>query len=121
SESDLKAEKEKLLEQATYFEALSETRGNALKSFGLEYVVDTPPADLKGVVNAVNNNQLVEISLGKDDGLREGHTLEVYRGTQYLGRIQITTAREDKAIGKILTSFRKGYIQAGDTVASKIQ
>ncbi len=121
SESDLKAEKEKLLEQATYFEALSETRGNALKSFGLEYVVDTPPADLKGVVNAVNNNQLVEISLGKDDGLREGHTLEVYRGAQYLGRIQITTAREDKAIGKILTSFRKGYIQAGDTVASKIQ
>jgi hypothetical protein len=100
---------------------LSDTRGSALKSFGLSDVDDVPPADLRGEVLAVNSNQLVEISLGRDDGLREGHTLEIYRGAQYLGRVQISKTQDDKSIGKILASFRKGYIQAGDKVASKVQ
>lgn len=120
-ESDLLAQVKQLQDSSTLFEALSETRGSALKSFGLTDVDDVPPADLRGEVLAVNSNQLVEISLGRDDGIREGHTLEVFRGGQYLGRVQISKTQDDKSIGKILASFRKGYIQAGDKVASKIQ
>jgi DNA repair exonuclease SbcCD ATPase subunit len=120
-ESDLLAQVKQLQDSSTLFEALSDTRGSALKSFGLTDVDDVPPADLRGEVLAVNSNQLVEISLGRDDGIREGHTLEVYRGGQYLGRVQISKTQDDKSIGKILASFRKGYIQAGDKVASKIQ
>jgi hypothetical protein len=120
-ESDLIAQVKQLQDSSTMFEALSDTRGSALKSFGLNDVDDVPPADLRGEVLAVNSNQLVEISLGRDDGLREGHTLEIYRGAQYLGRVQISKTQDDKSIGKILASFRKGYIQAGDKVASKVQ
>lgn len=120
-ESDLAAQVKQLQDSSTMFEALSDTRGSALKSFGLSDVDDVPPADLRGEVLAVNSNQLVEISLGRDDGLREGHTLEIYRGAQYLGRVQISKTQDDKSIGKILASFRKGYIQAGDKVASKVQ
>jgi DNA repair exonuclease SbcCD ATPase subunit len=120
-ESDLIAQVKQLQDSSTMFEALSDTRGSALKSFGLTDVDDVPPADLRGEVLAVNSNQLVEISLGRDDGLREGHTLEIYRGAQYLGRVQISKTQDDKSIGKILASFRKGYIQAGDKVASKVQ
>jgi predicted nucleic acid-binding Zn-ribbon protein len=120
-ESDLVAQVKQLQDSSTMFEALSDTRGSALKSFGLTDVDDVPPADLRGEVLAVNSNQLVEISLGRDDGLREGHTLEIYRGAQYLGRVQISKTQDDKSIGKILASFRKGYIQAGDKVASKVQ
>ena len=120
-ESDLIAQVKQLQDSSTMFEALSDTRGSALKSFGLSDVDDVPPADLRGEVLAVNSNQLVEISLGRDDGLREGHTLEIYRGAQYLGRVQISKTQDDKSIGKILASFRKGYIQAGDKVASKVQ
>jgi cell wall-associated NlpC family hydrolase len=120
-ESDLVDQVKQLQDSYTMFEALSDTRGSALKSFGLSDVDDVPPADLRGEVLAVNSNQLVEISLGRDDGLREGHTLEIYRGAQYLGRVQISKTQDDKSIGKILASFRKGYIQAGDKVASKVQ
>lgn len=120
-ESDLIAQVKQLQDSSTMYEALSDTRGSALKSFGLTDVDDVPPADLRGEVLAVNSNQLVEISLGRDDGLREGHTLEIYRGAQYLGRVQISKTQDDKSIGKILASFRKGYIQAGDKVASKVQ
>jgi cell wall-associated NlpC family hydrolase len=120
-ESDLVDQVKQLQDSSTMFEALSDTRGSALKSVGLSDVDDVPPADLRGEVLAVNSNQLVEISLGRDDGLREGHTLEIYRGAQYLGRVQISKTQDDKSIGKILASFRKGYIQAGDKVASKVQ
>ena len=120
-ESDLVDQVKQLQDSSTMFEALSDTRGSALKSVGLSDLDDVPPADLRGEVLAVNSNQLVEISLGRDDGLREGHTLEIYRGAQYLGRVQISKTQDDKSIGKILASFRKGYIQAGDKVASKVQ
>ncbi len=120
-ESDLKEQLRQLQDQATLYEALAETRGAALKSFGVSHVEDTPPVDLRGEILAVGNNNSVEVSIGRDDGVREGHTLDVYRGDHYLGKIEIVRAQDDKAVGKILTSYRKGYIQAGDKVASKIQ
>ena len=80
---------------------------------------DVPPSDLKGVVLAVGTDQ-VEVSLGRDDGLREGHMLDIYRNGSYLGRIQIRTVADDKSVGKIIPAFRKGYIQAGDKVAAKV-
>jgi hypothetical protein len=120
-ETDLRDQLKQLQDQSTLYEALAITRGEALQQAGIVDVQDVPPADLRGEVLAVNNTNLVEVSLGRDDGLREGHTLDVFRGAQYLGRIEITKAQEDKAIGKVMASFRKGYIQAGDKVASKLQ
>ncbi|MFN7720190.1 MAG: hypothetical protein ACK5PD_02150, partial [Pirellulaceae bacterium] len=81
---------------------------------------DVPPADVKGVVLAVGQNGLVEISLGRDDGIREGHQLDVYRGGQYLGRIEIRRTQDDKSVGQILPGFRKGFIQQGDDVAATV-
>jgi len=103
-ESDLIAQVKQLQDSSTMFEALSETRGSALKSVGLTDVDDVPPADLRGEVLAVNSNQLVEISLGRDDGLREGHTLEIYRGAQYLGRVQISKTQDDKSSSDLRTA-----------------
>ena len=119
-EGDLREQLRQLQDQATRYEALAETRGEALKGFGVSEVQDHPPVDLKGEILAVSNGDAVEVSLGKDDGIRIGHTLEVFRGAQYLGRIEITRAQDDKAVGKVLAAYRKGYIQAGDKVASKI-
>jgi hypothetical protein len=72
------------------------------------------------VVLAVGQNGLVEISLGRDDGIREGHQLDVYRGGQYLGRIEIRRTQDDKSVGQILPGFRKGFIQQGDDVAATV-
>jgi predicted nucleic acid-binding Zn-ribbon protein len=119
-EADLLAEKARLQNDATLYQAKAETATAALKAAGISDPEDVPPTELKGEVLAVNSNQLVVVSVGKDDGLREGHKLEVFRNGQYLGRIEIRSLKDDQAIGQILTSFRKGYIQAGDKVAAKI-
>jgi hypothetical protein len=81
---------------------------------------DVPPP-LRGKVLAINQNDLLEVSLGSDDGLRAGNTLEVYRGTSYLGRVQVLTTQSDRAVGKVLPDFKKGVIQKGDDVATRFK
>ncbi len=117
----LQKKEKDMTERETLLEARLDNALNALASAGIsETPDDAPPRDLRGVVTAVGQNGLIEISLGRDDGLREGHQLEVYRGSQYLGRIEIRRTQDDKAIGQILPNFRKGYIQQGDNVSSKL-
>lgn len=81
--------------------------------------LDAPPL-VNGKVTAVATNGLVELNLGRDDGLREGYTLEVHRDGQYLGRVKVRTVRDNKSVAEILTSYQKGYIRSGDRVDSKL-
>ena len=67
----------------------------------------------------VSADQMIEISIGSDDGLKAGHTVEVYRGQRYLGRAKIVRTSPDKSVGKILPRSQNGPIQAGDRVAHK--
>jgi signal transduction histidine kinase len=79
---------------------------------------------VRGVVNATHRsagNQLIEISIGADDGLRPGHTVEVFRGERYLGRAEILKTEPDRSVARILRSFQKGQIQEGDDVATKLR
>lgn len=117
--TDLQIEIDNLRDQSTRYQAMAEVRGAALAAAGVTDPQDVPPSDLKGVVLAVNE-QSVEVSIGRDDGLREGHMLDIYRNGSYLGRIQLRVVENDKSVGKIIPAFRKGYIQAGDKVASKV-
>ena len=64
---------------------------------------------------------MIEISIGSDDGLKEGHTVEVYRGQRYLGRAKIVQTAPDKSVGKILPRSQNGPIQVGDRVATKLR
>jgi DNA repair exonuclease SbcCD ATPase subunit len=79
----------------------------------------TPPA-LRGKVLAVNADKMIELSLGADDGLRAGNTLDIFRGDRYIGRVQIMRTSSDKAIGKILTEYTKTTVQRGDDVATRL-
>jgi hypothetical protein len=83
--------------------------------------VDGKPPAVRGKVLATNDKNMVEISLGADDGLRAGHTLEVYRESNYLGRIEVLTTSSDKAAAKILPGFKRGVIQKGDNVATRFK
>lgn len=97
-----------------------------LRHFNL--TVDTPiddtPPDVEGVVLATPGSNLVEVSIGSDDGIREGHTLQVYRisgGVRtYLGRVTVVKTSPDKSVAKIDPNYRKGTIQKGDRVDSKL-
>lgn len=85
--------------------------------------VDNIPPKIDGVVLAVGDKGLLEISLGSDDGLRAGHTLEVYRheatNSKYLGRVEIVDLEPDRSVAKVIPQYRKGVIQKEDRVASR--
>jgi hypothetical protein len=76
---------------------------------------------LDGLVTAVSDNNLIEVSVGSDDGLRSGDTVEVYRGASYLGRAEVLRTAPDKAVAKILRQYRRGTIQKGDRVATRLK
>jgi myosin heavy subunit len=83
--------------------------------------VDNVPPQVRGKVLAVNQDNMVEVSLGADDGLRTGHTLEIFRGSKYLGRIELLRTDTDRSVGKVLPGFKKGAIQKDDDVATRFK
>lgn len=64
--------------------------------------------------------QLVEISIGSDDGLSVSDTVEVFRNTKYKGRLEILKTSPDRSVGQVLKSFQQGPIQEGDRVATRL-
>ena len=83
--------------------------------------VDGSAPNIDGIVTAIRDKNLIEISIGRDDGLKKGHTLEVYRrGGAYLGRVVIIEANPDRAVARIVPEFRQGLIRKGDRVATKL-
>ncbi len=90
---------------------------------------DEPPPLVRGLVfntktpQRTGGNELVEISIGSDDGLSLGHELDIYRttnGGQYLGRMQLVYVQADRAVGKVIQKSKNGIIQRGDYVTTKI-
>ncbi len=77
------------------------------------------PPKVDGVVLEVSDRDLVEISIGADDGLKMGHSLDVYRGNQYLGRIVIKKTNPDRAVGQVMKELQRGQIKKGDRVTTK--
>lgn len=88
-------------------------------------IANNTPPKVDGVVRAATTDGLVEISLGSDDGLTRGHTLEVYRpgptagATKYLGRIEILQTKADVSVGKVIPQYRRGNIEKDDRVATR--
>ena len=66
-----------------------------------------------------DGKDLIEISIGADDGRKAGHPLEVYRGNTYLGRIVIFKTGPDRAVGRIQKDLQRGQIKRGDRVTTK--
>ena len=66
-------------------------------------------------------SQLIEVTVGADDGLKPGHTVEVFRGDRYLGRAEILKTEPDRAVGRVLRQFQQGQIQEGDDVATRFR
>jgi len=116
-------ELKRLEERRVQLAAQVAAQGQVLNAHGLskDTPVDGLPPQVRGKVLAVNRDNMVEISLGSDDGLRPGHTLEVFRGSKYLGRMEVLQATSDRAVGKILPGFKKGAIQKDDDVATRFK
>lgn len=118
----LQTNEERLKERETQMAAQLARTTRVLNANGLtEYTnVDGIPPKLDGRITAVGANNFVEISLGKDDGLSIGNTLDIFRGDQYLGRIIIRKVSPDRSVGEIQREYRKGQIKKGDYVSTKL-
>ncbi|MEK6233835.1 MAG: hypothetical protein N2C14_03900, partial [Planctomycetales bacterium] len=81
--------------------------------------------NVEGLITALNaKEKMVEISLGSDDGLMQGHQLDVFRLTpssRSLAKIEIVSTRKDRAVAKILPGTMKGAIERNDHVATKLR
>lgn len=101
-------------------------KSSLLRSHGFDPTA-TPDAvvpQVRGLVSAMRRNatgQLIEVTVGADDGLRKGQTLEVFRGERYLGRAEIIRTEPDRAVARIIRKFQQGQIQEGDHVATKLR
>jgi len=81
---------------------------------------DVPPR-VDGIVTELRSDNLVEVSLGSDDGLRVGHKLEVFReGGIYLGRVVVTDTDPNRSVARVIREFRQGRIRKGDRVATRL-
>jgi len=90
---------------------------NGLK---IDSLVSHIPPKVEGVVLEVSDKDLIEISIGKDDGLKEGHSLDVFRDNTYIGRITIRRTAPDRAVGQIIKELQRGQIKRGDRVSTKL-
>jgi hypothetical protein len=96
---------------------------DTLRKFGLR--PDTPgpnepPPPLNGLVTKVSTTgQLIEVTVGSDDGLRKDHTMEVFNDKRYLGRMKVIETKPDSAVGRM--EILNGRIQRGDRVATKLK
>jgi len=83
------------------------------------------PPRVQGTITEIRPTGMVELSIGSDDGILQGHRLHVYRENDgvasYLGVIEIVSTEPSKAVGRIIPELRNGNILRGDHVASKIQ
>ena len=69
--------------------------------------------------NASRSAELVQISVGSDDGVFKNLKMTVYRGSKFLATIQITDVYPDKAVGLVVEETRNGTIERGDNVTTK--
>lgn len=103
-----------LSSQLTQFTHLLKVNG-----ISFEYPPKNSPPKITGQVLAVNRGDLVEISIGGDDGIKENHELDVYRNNEYVGRIVIRRTMPDKAVGQIIPKYMKDRVRQGDNVTTK--
>jgi len=85
-----------------------------------------PPPPVEGRIEDYrkekkHNLELVEISLGSDDGLTVGHKLTVYNSEgRYLGQIRLQLVTPDSAVGVVTDKAKNTVIQKGDNVTTKL-
>jgi uncharacterized protein YlxW (UPF0749 family) len=99
---------------------------SAMRENGLDPNTDpnsiVPRVDGKvSQVRQTAGDQLIEVTIGADDGLKVGNTVEVYRDNKYLGRIEILKTSPDRSVGRVDRRFQQGQIQEGDRVATRFK
>ncbi len=78
------------------------------------------PTGANGVVKSVKGD-LVVLSVGSDDGVRNGDTYQIRRGSNHVGQVTVTRVYKDQSVGNFDTEFKGPAAppQAGDAAEAK--
>ncbi len=89
------------------------------------FIANPPVVHVRGKVIRIDAEQdLAEIDLGADHGLKAGHTLEVFRlqpRPEYLGMMRILQVTPQQAVGRMIGLHSKKPLEVGDSVVSTIE
>lgn len=74
---------------------------------------------VEGIVMQIGQDGLFVISLGSDDGIREGHIMDIFRKNKYVGKASVVKVNTDIAALRVDRDFMRDSVQEGDYVTSK--
>jgi len=72
------------------------------------------------VVTAVSGGSLLVIPIGSDGAIALGTKLDVFRGTTYVGRVEVIVINLDQTVARPIAEFMKSTAQKGDRVSSRL-
>jgi predicted nuclease with TOPRIM domain len=81
-----------------------------------------PPRVVGRVVSLNSAERLVEINLGSDDGIAEGHELQVFRegtGAQFVGTVRVIRTTPERAVARVVST--RSAIERDDRVAAVLR
>jgi len=103
---------QQLLAQVTRYREVVEMKG-----IDINEPLDGAPPDRNGTILVVDRpRNMVEVSIGFDDGLRDGHLLDITRAGRYIGKAKIRRTEPNRAVAEILKDYETASIQEGDRV-----
>lgn len=106
-----------LMAQVTRYKEVVDARG-----IDINEPLDGAPPERNGTVLVLDRpRKLVEVSIGYDDGLRDGHLLDVTRRDRFVGKLRVRRTEPDRAVAEILADYSEGIIQEGDRVDTAIE
>jgi len=71
-------------------------------------------------VSAVDNKMnIVILSVGRDDKVKEGYKFTIYRGDDYVGQVIIDKVEKDYCSGYSMKAVEKQPIQVGDRATTR--
>jgi len=108
----LEERNEQLMAQVTRFEEVVTAKG-----IDVNEPLDGAPPERNGKIVKIDRpSELVLISIGFDEGLREGHMLEVTRRGRYVGKLKVRNTEPNVAVAEIMKDYSEGILQEGDRV-----
>jgi hypothetical protein len=112
-----------LREKVAKFTTLLQKNGLSTDISQIKGMESPPPVE--GLIKRVDaTNRRVEITIGSNDGLVDGHTLYLFRvkpRPEYLGKIEIVAVDPNQAVGRVIgTTFQGKKIKEGDIVSSTV-
>ncbi len=110
--NQLQDRNEQLMAQVTRYQEVTQAKG-----IDINEPLDGAPPERNGEVLQIDRpTSLVLVSIGYDEGLREGHYLEVTRGGRYIGKLKVRKTETDRAVAEIMADYSDGIIQERDRV-----